>query len=232
MGGLVLVGVAVPVGPFAPRDSRLVDRTALDAHGRVLGWRPRPDPTRLVAACGGGRRSPWSRSPGGWSGRDVPCRGRWRTQPSCGSTPSPADARGAALEVDAALLRLVRGLLPVPEVLEVRRADDGGRHPALLVTSFLPGERGDLLLPRLDAAQRAARSGGRSADPGADLGGMPMLRRGPSSTATCAIGRWGAARRAPGVVEPARAAALGWSTTTSSAGCGGRRPTPRRCSTR
>ena len=89
-----------------------------------------------------------------------------------GSTRGPA-----AVEVDAALLRLVRGLLPVPEVLEVRRPDPAAGTPALLVTSFLPGERLDLLLPRLDEGARrtvAARLGtvlGRLAQ-------MPVLRPG------------------------------------------------------
>ncbi|MGB0100104.1 MAG: phosphotransferase, partial [Nocardioides sp.] len=80
-----------------------------------------------------------------------------------------------AAEVQGALLRLVRGLLPVPEVLEVRRAS--GDLPPLLVTSFLDGVRGDLLLPTLDEAglRRAGESAGRVA---AVLGGMPLLRRG------------------------------------------------------
>ena len=78
-------------------------------------------------------------------------------------------------EVDAALLRLVRGLLPVAEVLEVRRADEATGLPALLVTSFLPGERGDLLFSRLDGrragtarcrARRPAGGPGRHADAG------------------------------------------------------------------
>ncbi|GAA4370115.1 phosphotransferase family protein [Nocardioides caricicola] len=74
-----------------------------------------------------------------------------------------------AAEIQAALLRLVRGLLPVPEVLEVR--------PGLLVTSFLPGVRGDLLLPTLDDAglRRVGESFGRVAGV---LGGMPLLTRG------------------------------------------------------
>ncbi|MGZ4489832.1 MAG: phosphotransferase family protein [Nocardioidaceae bacterium] len=87
-------------------------------------------------------------------------------------------SRGAAaVEVDAAMLRLVRGLLPVPEVLEVRRPDPAAGTPALLVTSFLTGERLDLLLPRLDEDARrtvAARLGvvlGRLAQ-------MPVLRPG------------------------------------------------------
>jgi hypothetical protein len=44
--------------------------------------------------------------------------------------------RGAAAEIDAAVLRLVRGLLPVPEVLEVRPPDPAADAPGMLVTSF------------------------------------------------------------------------------------------------
>lgn len=63
-------------------------------------------------------------------------------------------SRGShAAEVDAAVLRLVRGLLPVPQVLEVRRADAAAGTPGLLVTSFLAGRRLDEVLagapPRL-----------------------------------------------------------------------------------
>ena len=89
----------------------------------------------------------------------------------------PGHRGPAAHEVDAALLRLVRGLLPVPEVLEVRRADPASGAPALLVTELLPGVRAETLLPTLDrtALQRVGESFGRIA---ATLGGMPMLRRG------------------------------------------------------
>jgi aminoglycoside phosphotransferase (APT) family kinase protein len=62
----------------------------------------------------------------------------------------------SAVEVDAAVLRLVRGLLPVPEVLETRRPDPDAGTPGLLVTSFLPGERLDLCLPGLSPERRAA----------------------------------------------------------------------------
>ncbi len=61
-----------------------------------------------------------------------------------------------APEIDAAVLELVRGLLPVPDVLEVRRGDPDVDLPGLLVTSHLPGERLDLLLPALDPRQQAA----------------------------------------------------------------------------
>jgi len=99
----------------------------------------------------------------------------------------PGHRGAAAHEVDAALLRLVKGLLPVPEVLEVRRADGAAGLPALLVTSFLPGERLELLLPRLDDGGRAT-VGGHLGELLADLGGMPMLSAGPFVDGRLAIG--------------------------------------------
>ncbi|MEJ7745039.1 MAG: phosphotransferase [Nocardioidaceae bacterium] len=54
--------------------------------------------------------------------------------------------------IDASLLQLMRGLVPVPEVLEVRPAYDG--NPAVLVSQRLPGERLDLAMPHLDPQQR------------------------------------------------------------------------------
>jgi hypothetical protein len=41
--------------------------------------------------------------------------------------------------IDASLLRLLRGLMPVPEVVEFRPASDGA--PAVLVTEYLPSVR-------------------------------------------------------------------------------------------
>src|SRR3954453_20157692 len=67
----------------------------------------------------------------------------------------PDASAPTSAEVDAAVLRLVRGLVPVPEVLEVRPARPEADQPGLLVTSFLPGVRGDELLPTLGAAARA-----------------------------------------------------------------------------
>jgi aminoglycoside phosphotransferase (APT) family kinase protein len=82
-----------------------------------------------------------------------------------------------AAEIDAAVLRLVRGLLPVPDVLEVRRADDSAGTPALLVTSWLSGTRLDEVLPDADDELAAAvgRNLGRIL---ARLAQMPMLREG------------------------------------------------------
>ncbi len=91
-------------------------------------------------------------------------------------------ARGAtrgpdAAEIDAAVLRLVRGLLPVPEVLEVRRADDSAGTPALLVTGWLPGTRLDEVLPTAD--ERLTRTIARNlGEVLARLAQMPMLRTG------------------------------------------------------
>jgi Ser/Thr protein kinase RdoA (MazF antagonist) len=103
----------------------------------------------------------------------------------------PPGARGpGAAEIDAAVLRLVRGLVPVPDVLEVRPARPDGDQPGLLVTSFLPGVRGDQLLPTLGAAGLAvvgATLGGLVAD----LGGMPMLRAGPFVDPELRIGDFG-----------------------------------------
>ena len=90
----------------------------------------------------------------------------------------PGDPRGPeAPDVDAAVLRLVRGLLPVPDVVEVRREDAATGEPGLLVTSWMPGERGDEVLARLDEEGwgRLGRSWGHAA---ATLAGMPMLRPG------------------------------------------------------
>lgn len=55
-----------------------------------------------------------------------------------------------APEIDAAVLELVRGLVPVPDVLEVRRGDPRADLPGLLVTSRLRGTSLAELLPRLD----------------------------------------------------------------------------------
>jgi Ser/Thr protein kinase RdoA (MazF antagonist) len=67
--------------------------------------------------------------------------------------PRSAHRGPLAPEIDAAVLELVRGVVPVPEVLEVRRADLDAGQPGLLVVSRLPGERLDLLLPTLEDDQ-------------------------------------------------------------------------------
>lgn len=83
----------------------------------------------------------------------------------------------SAVEVDAAVLRLVRGLLPVPEVLEVRRPDPHAGTPGLLVTTFLPGERLEQVLPRLDE-EGLSVVGENLGTALARLAHVPMLRGG------------------------------------------------------
>ena len=82
-----------------------------------------------------------------------------------------------AAEIDAAVLRLLRGLVPVPDVLEVRRADPAAGTPALLVTSYLPGERLDEVLPTADA-ELATAIGHNVGGILARLAQMPLLRAG------------------------------------------------------
>ena len=66
---------------------------------------------------------------GGWSGETFVSQvGGERTVVRIYARPSHRGGR--AHEVDAALLHLVRGLVPVPEVLEVRRADSSADRPA------------------------------------------------------------------------------------------------------
>lgn len=128
-----------------------------------------PDPDALLA----GGLVPLA---GGWSGEtflsDLTALGGERTVVRVyAARGRPAQAP----EVDAAVLRLVRGLVPVPDVLEVRRGREDA--PGLLVTAFVAGERLDEVLPRLDAAAQAGLGAalGRLA---ADLAGMPQLEPG------------------------------------------------------
>ncbi len=95
----------------------------------------------------------------------------------------------AAPEIDAAVLRLVRGLLPVPEVLEIRRPDPVAGTPGLLVTTFAPGERLDTVLPGLDAPTRAA-VGHNLGVIVARLGQMPLPRAGRFVDGALGIEPW------------------------------------------
>lgn len=94
-----------------------------------------------------------------------------------------------AVEIDAAVLRLVRGLLPVPEVLEVRRPDPSADTPGMLVTSFLPGERLDSCLPNLDEQTRVAVARNLGEVLGR-LAQMPMPRAGQFVDANLRIEPW------------------------------------------
>lgn len=121
----------------------------------------------------------------------------------------PGRRDDVAPEIDAAVLRLVRGLVPVPDVLEVRRGVAVADQPGLLVTSYLPGERGDLVLSRLTDAEAAALGGhlGRLA---ADLAGMPTLGAGPFVDGDLTIGDFGPAADGLPAFVAAQATTLGW----------------------
>ncbi|HQR27256.1 MAG TPA: phosphotransferase [Nocardioides sp.] len=147
--------------------------------------------------------------PGGWSGETFLAEAAGERS-VVRIYARPGHRGEQAQEVDAALLRLVRGLVPVPEVLEVRRADPAAGTPALLVTSFLEGSRGDVLLPSL-TERDLRRVGGRLGDLLAVLGGIPMLRPGPFVDADLTIGSFGPADGLPAWVEEHPQAAAAWS---------------------
>lgn len=112
---------------------------------------------------------------GGWSGETFLARaGEERTVVRIFADPRH---HPAAAEICASVLRLVRGLVPVPEVREVRPAAVGTGMPPLLVTSFVEGVRGDLLVADLDddGLRVLGAEVGRTA---ATLAGMPTLRPG------------------------------------------------------
>ncbi len=91
--------------------------------------------------------------------------------------PRSAGRGPLAPEVDAAVLELVRELLPVAAVLEVRRGEPDAGLPGLLVTSVLPGERLDLVLPTL-APEGLRLVGERLGTLVGRLGHMVQPRRG------------------------------------------------------
>ena len=125
---------------------------------------------------------------GGWSGQTFVAEGPdGRHVVRIYAEPGPRGEH--AQDVDAALLRLVRGLVPVPEVLEVRRPDVASGLPGLLVTSFVAGERGDLLLPRQGEEGRAAL-GRRIGALVASLGAMAQPRAGAFVDGALRVATW------------------------------------------
>ena len=132
--------------------------------------------------------------PGGWSGETfLAGAGAERTVVRVYGGRSLA--RGpAAPEVDAAVLALVRGLLPVPDVLEVRRADPASGSPGLLVTAFVPGVRGDLVLASLEAEDDEvglARLGRGLGHVAGLLACMPQASTGPFVDGALRLGSFG-----------------------------------------
>lgn len=135
---------------------------------------------------------------GGWSGRTFV--GEVAGDRVIVRVYPPGERGDVGPEIDAALLSLVRGLLPVPEVVEVVRCDPTTGRPGLLLTSFVAGARGDLLLPGLDDSglATAGRSVGEVA---AALAAMPMQRAGAFVDADLAVGELGGPDDLPGWVE-------------------------------
>lgn len=88
--------------------------------------------------------------------------------------------------IDASLLRLVRGLLPVPEVLELRHWT--ASTPAVLVTEYVAGTRLDLVLAEQGQRPIDLPALGRSiARVLNTLAGMPFLRPGMFVDASLAV---------------------------------------------
>ncbi len=138
--------------------------------------------------------------PGGWSGETF-VSGAGAERVVVRVYGGRSLGRGpAAPEVDAAVLALVRGLVPVPEVLEVRRADPASGAPGLLVTSWVPGVRGDLVLPDLDeAGQRVV--GGALGHLAGVLAGVAQRRSGPFLDGELRLGSFGEEADLAGVVD-------------------------------
>ena len=195
--GLVLVGVAVPVGAVGAPGLLLGDGTPLDADGlgqvvlHTASVRGDPRGCAGVAPSPRGRPRHVPDAAGRRAlGAYVPRRGGRRAGRGA-RLPARRSAGAQAPEIDAAVLRLVRGLLPVPEVLEVRRAEPDAGQPGLLVTSWLPGERGDLRSSARGSTRTALARGwggdgtrGRHAGRDADASAPgPVRRRRPA--------RWG-----------------------------------------
>jgi Ser/Thr protein kinase RdoA (MazF antagonist) len=151
---------------------------------------------------------------GGWSGETF--LGEVGGERAVVRIYRPGRRDDGAPEVDAAVLRLVRGLVPVPQVLEVRRGDRAADRPGLLVTSWVPGSRLEDLLPGLDDA-RVAAVGARLGELAASLAGMPTLRSGPFVDPELTIGDFGIAGGLPEYVDRLAPRLAGWTPEELSA---------------
>ncbi|WP_239021819.1 phosphotransferase family protein [Nocardioides jishulii] len=116
----------------------------------------------------------WQPLPGGWSGESF-LTGIGDERSVVRIFASAGEGRPYAAQVDAALMRLVRGLVPVPEVLEVRPATAGS--PPLLVTRYVPGARADDVVRDADDVV-LAEVGRHLGHLAGTLAGMPTLRAG------------------------------------------------------
>jgi aminoglycoside phosphotransferase (APT) family kinase protein len=115
----------------------------------------------------------------------------------------------SAVDVDAAVLHLMRGIVPVPDVLEVRRPEPDRDLPAVLVTELLPGERADLVLPSLDGSARRAL-GERLGEILDRLAHIPTPRAGRFVGRDLVVEPWPAARDLGAWVDDNAAGLASW----------------------
>lgn len=116
----------------------------------------------------------WEPLPGGWSQESF-LTGVGADRSVVRLCPGEGPRGAAVAQVDASLARLVRGLVPVPEVLEVRPPVDG--LPALLITRYVPGVRADVVLRDGDEAD-LRRLGTRMGVLAGTLAGIATLHAG------------------------------------------------------
>lgn len=126
---------------------------------------------------------------GGWSGRTFLATAAGERTVVRIYDPEDADSPGR----DAAVLSLGRAVLagcaPVPQVVEVRAGDATAGVPGMLLTEHLPGERGDLVLPRLD--DRGLAEVGRAVgEVAAALAGAVQPQAGRFVDASLTVGDW------------------------------------------
>ena len=137
---------------------------------------------------------------GGWSGRTF--LGTVAGERTVVRVYPPEE--GDAPARDAAVLRLGRAVLagcaPVPEVLETRAGDPSVGAPGLLLAEHLPGERGDLLLPRLDG-QALTAAGRALGEVVARLGGAVQPRAGRFVDEQLTLASWDAPWDAASLVD-------------------------------
>lgn len=122
---------------------------------------------------GTGVEMDWEPLPGGWSGESFLAAMGDERQVVRIYSPQRGHRERAA-EVDAALFRLWRGLVPVPEVLEVRPGSE--EVPQLLVTRYVEGVRADVVVRELVEAGESsalAELGEALGHVAAVLAGMP-----------------------------------------------------------
>lgn len=160
-----------------------------------------PDPVALLGGMGS-----LEPLPGGWSGRTF-------LATVAGERTVVRVYDAADVEVpprDAAVLRLGRAVLAgcaaVPEVLEVRAGDPASGAPGLLLTEHLPGERGDLVLDRLDE-DGLASAGTALGEVVARLAGAVQARPGRFVDEQLGLASWEPPWDAGSLVELAQALA-------------------------